>query len=149
MKLTPLVLAIRAISAEFARRIYLPVVYIGSAVLLILVVLEAWLVTISTWWWLLLVPIVFVALLFIILAVIARVAITFLRPQQTKEQTQTVRKFVDALQKTSETIQTPKFIILFRLIKDMISPSKQSYVHEISGTASSLRTELSKVLKAF
>ena len=149
MKITPLFLAVRAVSAEFARRIYVPVVYGVGISLLVLIALAVWLVTMSGWWWLLLAPLILLTLIFITAAILVRFALAFLRPQQTSAQKSTVRGFVDSLQKTAETIQTPKFVILFRLVKDLLVPGKGSYIDELSGTASSLRSGLKEVINLF
>lgn len=149
MKLSPLLLAVRAVSAEFARRIYVPVVYGVGGALLALIAVSIWLVTISGWWWFLLAPLIVVMLLFIVAAVLSRMAISLLRPAQTATQKTAVRTFVSSLQKTSETIQTPKFIILFRLVKDIFLPGKESFIDELSGTASSLRSGFKEVINLF
>ena len=149
MKISPLFLAVRAVSAEFARRIYVPVVYGVGIALFVLIALSIWLVTISGWWWLLLAPVIFLTVIFIAAAALTRFALAALRPAQTSAQKAKVRSFVDALQKTSETIQTPKFVILFRLVKDMFVPSKETYINELSGTASSLRNGFKEVITLF
>ncbi len=149
MKITPLFLAVRAVSAEFARRIYVPVVYGVGISLFVLIALAIWLVTMSGWWWFLLAPLIFVALIFITAAILVQFALAFLRPQQTSEQKSTVRRFVDSLQKTSEAISTPKFVILFRLVKDLLIPGKGSYIDELSGTASSLQRGFKEVINLF
>ena len=149
MKITPLFLAVRAVSAEFARRIYVPVVYGVGISLFVLIALAIWFVTMSGWWWFLLAPLIFAALIFITAAILVQFALAFLRPQQTSEQKSTVRRFVDSLQKTSEAISTPKFVILFRLVKDLLIPGKSSYIDELSGTASSLQRGFKDVINLF
>jgi len=149
MKINPLFLAVRAVSAEFARRIYVPVVYGGGIALFVLLSLSIWLVTMSGWWWLLLAPVILIGLVFLTAAILVQLAIAKLRPGQTAQQKKTVRGFVDSLQKTSEAISTPKFIILFRLVKDLLMPGKGSYIDELSGTASSLRSGFKDVINLF
>lgn len=149
MNIPPLFLAVRAVGAEFARRIYVPVLYGGIITSIALIALCSWLVTISAWWWIALTLVIFATLIFITLAVIAQFALRILRPLQSQEQKRAVRSFVDALQQTSEAVQTPKFVILFRLIKDILAPGKTTYINELSSTASSLRSGFKEVIALF
>lgn len=149
MNVPPLFTAIRAISIEFAQRIYVPVVCIAASVLVVVTGLLIWFVTMSGWWWLLLAPVIMISIVFIFVAVISGVILKYLNPAQTKEQRRLVKDFVDTIQKTSEAVQLPKFVILFRLIKDVISPGKSSYVRELSSNASSLKTGLGQIVASF
>ena len=138
MNFNSLILAVRTISTEFARRIYLPVVVIIEAILIVLIGALIWLVTISGWWWLLLAPTLLIAIVFTVAATLIGLLINFLKPAQTKAQRKEVRAFVDSLQHTTETVQTPKFIILFRLAKDALAPSERSFIRELSYQSRSL-----------
>lgn len=149
MKATPFVLAIRAISAEFAQRVYVPVVIIGAVIIVIAIALLTWAVTVSAWWWLLFVPVIFFSLLFALGAVVAWFALRLLRPKQNSAQRSNVRSFVDSIQQASETIATPKVVILFRLVKDMVFPSEKSYVRELSANATSLKSGLQTIVASF
>jgi hypothetical protein len=145
----PILLAIRAVSAEFARRMYVPLVWSSAILLALLLGVLIWLVTISGWWWMALVPVILAALLFALLATLTGIVLTLLRPQQNKAQRLRVTSFVDALQASSETIATPKFIIFFRLLKDIVRPTKQSYVRELSDNATTLRTGFQDIIASF
>lgn len=149
MRLSPLFLAIRAISAEFAQRIFTPTIYVVGGALLVSIGISIWLVTISAWWWFLLAPLIFLGVLFIFAVTIAGFIIRLLQPRQTKTQRREVRSFVDALQSTSEAIQTPKFILLFRLIKDILFPTEKGLVQELSGNASTLKNGLKTLVASF
>jgi hypothetical protein len=149
MKRSPPFLAIRAIATEFAARIYRPVVWIASISLVVVLGVLIWLTTLSGWWWVALVPVIFAALLFAILATIAGVLISLLKPQQNKEQRTKVKAFVDAIQGSSEALSTPKFIVLFRLVKDTITPSEKGFVRELSSNASTLRTGFQEIIASF
>lgn len=149
MKYTSLLLTIRAVSAEFARRIYAPIVWTAALVLVVLLSILIWLVTVSGWWWIALVPATFLSLLFTILAVIIGTLLTYLRPSQTSEQRQKVKSFVDTLQTSSEVIATPRFIILFRLLKDVVRPTNKGFINEVSTNTSALHTRLKAVIQSF
>lgn len=150
MNQAPLTLAIRAICADFALRLYVQVVVITSVILFILVVACSYLVTvISAWWWLLFAPLILFIVIFIVAAIISRVVIGILKPNQSREQKKLVRQFVDTLQGTSEMVQTPKFILFFRLVKDIIRPNKQNLVSEFTLKAGSLKTILQEIVASF
>lgn len=149
MKQIPIFLAVRAIGTEFAQRVYIPVVSIIGGCSLLLIALLVWFVTMSVWWWLLLAPVILLVVIFIAVAVIVGLLLKALRPDQTKSQHQQVKKFVDSLQASSEAIQTPKFIILFRLVKDVVWPSERGYVRELAANASSLKSGLQDIIASF
>lgn len=149
MKLSPLVLAIRAVAAEFAQRIFLPVVLITGGVIIVLLGVTIWLTTLSGWWWFLLAPLIVVTVLTIFATVISWTALRVLTPPQTKDQQKQIRAFVDDLQETSEAIQTPMFILLFRVVKDVLFPGKESYIGKLSSTALSLKSSLQAIITSF
>ena len=149
MKLSLLVLAVRAVSAEFAQRIFLPVVLITGGVIVVLLGVTIWLTTLSGWWWFLLAPLIIVTILSIFATVIGWIALRILTPEQTKDQKKQVRSFVDDLQETSEAVQTPMFILLFRVLKDVLFPSKESYIRKLSSTALSLKSSLQAIITSF
>lgn len=149
MRVSPYIRAIRAVAAGFALRILKPVAIIGIGVLITLIGLSIWLVTINDWWWILLAFLLFITAFFSIALVIAALLLRALNPPQTKAQRTQVQRFVDTLQKTAETVQTPKFILLFRLIVDVISPSKKGIVSELSHDASSLQKDFKEIIASF
>lgn len=149
MNISPLFLAIRAVSAEFANRIYLPIVGIVGGVLLIALIAGAVLINFSDLWWLLLVPAMFLFIIFAIAATIGGIFLRMLRPRQTKDQKKNVASFVDSLQWASEAVATPKFILLLRLVKDLVFPSKTSLVNEVSTNTSSLTAGFARIIRSF
>lgn len=149
MNLSPLILAVRAIATEFANRIYLPVVVIAGSILFVLLILFIWLVTLSGWWWFGLVPVIFVSIIFTILATITGFLIYLLKPSQSKTQKRKVKSFVDGIQKSAEAVQTPKFLLLIRLIKDVVMPGSRSYVRELASTATDMKADLQDIIDSF
>ena len=149
MNRSPVVLAVRAISAEFAKRIYMPVLLILAVSALVLIGLLIWFVSMSAWWWLALAPVLVVSFVLTIAAVLVGFLLSLLNPRQTKAQQTKVKSFVDAIQNSSDAIQTPKFIILFRLVKDTISPGERGFVKELSSNATTLRTGFQEIVASF
>lgn len=149
MQNSPFVLAIRAVSAEFAQRIFLPIVGIVGGALVVLIALSIWLVTLSGWWWFILAPLILICLFATFATVIAGLVIRILNPPQTKQQRTHVRSFVDSLQFASDTVQTPKFILFFRLVMNMLQPSKKGIVNELSHNAASLQRDFRAIIALF
>lgn len=147
--MSPLFLAVRAISSEFARRIFVPLVWIIGGMLLLLLILAIWLTTVEVWWWLLVVPLIIISVVYILIACIVAFAIKFLRPAQTKSQRRSVSAFVDKLQDASETIQTPKVVLLFRLAKDTIFPSEKGFISTLTSHAKSLKPDFQLIVASF
>ena len=147
--MNPLFLAIRAISSEFARRIYLPLVWVAGSVLALVVIIASWLVTMSAWWLILLIPAILISVVFIIVAVIAGLAIRMLSPRQNKDQRKAISMFVDKLLQVAEVLSTPKFILLFRLVKDTLFPSGDGFIGEVTSHAKTLKPDFQDIIASF
>jgi len=142
-------LAIRAIASEFANRIYKPFGLIVAIVSLILIVIMIWLITMSAWWLLLAIPVFMLIIVAILLLTIAGVVIRLVSPKPTKIQKKQVSDFVDKLQRLSEVTATPKIFLLFRSIKDAVSPSKTGYVQSVITDSTSLQKDFKEILASF
>lgn len=144
-----LFLAVRAIGAEFANRVYYPVLALGLAATLILVALVAWLVTMSAWWWLLAIPIVILISVAMGIAVIVRLIIRYVTPTQTKSQKRAVKEFVGKLQHVSETVRTPKAVLLLRLVRDIVAPRRDGFIGTLATDTFSLKSDFESIQKSF
>jgi c-di-AMP phosphodiesterase-like protein len=142
-------LAVRAIATEFTHRIYTPVLITAIVVALIAVVLLVWLVSISAWWWLLAIPMFFIILVAGALLVLAKVVIKMVSPEMTVYQRTSVETFVDHLQELAEITQTPKAILLYRLVKDAVSPKKTAYIESVIANASGVKAEYTAIANSF
>lgn len=144
-----LFLAVRAIGAEFANRVYYPVLALGLAATLILVALVAWLVTMSAWWWLLAIPVVILISVAMGIAVIVRLIIRYVTPAQTKSQKRAVKEFVGKLQHVSETVRTPKAVLLLRLVRDIVAPRRDGFIGTLATDTFSLKSDFESIQKSF
>lgn len=147
--MNPLFLAIRAISSEFARRLFLPLVWIIGSTAVALIIVVGWLTTLSGWWWILLVPVIICLIVFIIASTTVGVAIHILQPTQTKQQRKSVSSLVDKLQHVAETLQMPKILIIARLAKDTIFPSKDGFIGEITSHATTLKPDFQAIVASY
>lgn len=145
----PTILAIRAIGAEFANRIYFVVASIATAVLVISLGLTSWLATFSNWWWLLFALLIIVGSVVIGVLVIVKLVIRSVTPAQVPRQRTLVKAFVDKLQRLSETAQTPKHILLFQIVRDIAAPRDNGFVATLSHDTSSLRHDFVTLSKTF
>jgi hypothetical protein len=142
---------VRAIGAEFVRRMFKPFVLIGATTGLILLAIGAWLTTVNVWWWLLEAPIMFAVLLFVAFTLLARSILQRIESPLTRSQRRSVGNFVDKLERSKETIGTPYPLIIFYIIRDMIHPRPNAFIKTIAEDSQTLgpdfvvlRKELSK-----
>jgi len=147
--MTPLVLAIRAIATEFAQRVYTIVLIVAAAIIIVLIAVSIWLVSMSAWWWVLVIVFIAWILLGAILLTIAGVIITMTRPLQTKDQKKLVKTFVDKLQSVSEVLQTPRFMLLFRLVKTSLNPQRYNIIKNLTEHTVGLQRDLDEIIRSF
>jgi len=149
MNLKPALLAIRSIAAEFAGRLYFPVVIIFLIIAVILLALSIWLITINPWWTIALV-LLFVAIFVITtLLIVGYVIIKRVAPTQSKPQKQQTKELVDKLLRVAEVTGTPKFILLFNVIKDVVAPSEKGYIASISSDTVTLKRDFITLKDSF
>jgi len=144
-----LFMAVRAIGAEFAHRIYFPIVIVIGILTIILLGVSIWLVTVNAWWWILLGLLIFTTLIAATLSIIVRLIILFIAPRQTRVQKQLVKAYVDKLQNLSETVQTPKVILLARIIKDILLPKKDGFIETVSAHTTTLKSDFQAIRASF
>lgn len=147
--MTPSFTALRSIASEFAFRVYAPVVIVMAIVAIIVTILMIWLITMSLWWLLLAVPAFLVIMLGGAVLFIGYVILKVIKPVQTKTQAKMVKAFVDKIQHLSEITQTPKVILLFRVIRDAVVVKKSSYIQSVIDDTASLKKDYQEIIAAF
>lgn len=147
--MNPTFQALRAIGAEFARRIYVPVAVTIVVIGALALTLSFWLTTIDAWWWILFVLVALLACFWAAVLTLVWLIIRFISPVRTKGQRRQVKAFVDKLQGLSEVVQTPKFILLFRVIRDVISPSEEGYVRSVAQHTRELKQDFQDISRSF
>jgi len=144
-----LIKTVRAIGAEFARRLYFPVFIAGLIAAALLIGIGIALIQVNAWWWILLGLIIFAVLVFLILAVVVRILIGAVKPLQTHDQEVMVRQFVDRFEDVAETVQTPKAVLLFQIVWDILRPTDHGLVKRMSDHATSSKREFQEIQKSF
>jgi hypothetical protein len=149
MNLKPSFQAVRSIGVTFASRLYKPVVIVYCIVAAILLGLSIWLATIDPLWLILLVFVVFI--LFIVggllvagLFIIKRVA-----PVQTKAQKLQSKQLADKLMRLAEVTGTPKIVLLFNVVKDVVAPSDKGYIISLSNDTTSIKRDFIALRNSF
>lgn len=145
----PTVLAIRAIGAEFANRIYVIVAGIAIVALVSSLGLAIWLTTLSDWWWLLVMALIIVSSVAIGVLVVVKLVIRSVTPAQNTHQRTLVKAFVDKLQRLSDTVQTPKHILLFQVVRDIAAPRDNGFIATLSSETTSLRHDFIALSQTF
>ena len=143
------VLVVRAIASEFAQRIYVPIAFVSGIFSVVLIGVSVWLTTLSAWWWILAVLVLIGVFIALAVLLIVRVIIATVRPSQNRTQQTAIKKFVDKLQNLSEITQTPKVVLLFRVVRDAVSSRKGGFVETAIGHTLSLRKDYSDLLELF
>lgn len=140
---------IRAIGSEFAGRKLKLILLIFGILALIALIGAIWLTTLSAWWWLLAVPVIIVVVLGILAGLVASLLVTMLRPSLTKPQKAGVKKFVDKLERVAETIQTPMFILVFRVVRDSVRPGGTTFIQSTAEDSTTLHKDFLELQRDF
>ena len=149
MNITPSFLAIRSIGAEFAHRLFMPVVFVVATAAVVLLAISIWLVTINEWWLVLLVLIFGLILFATAVLVVALAIIKKLTPLQSKTQKGQTKSFVDKLLRVAEVTSTPKFILFFQVMKDVVRPSHEGFISSVSNDTTSLKRDFIALKDSF
>lgn len=148
----PTIAVVRAIGAEFTRRALKPMLITGLIVGIVLLAVGGWLITKSAWWWIFEVICICAMLIFLTLAVSAQFIVSKFAPQQSREQKQAVGLFVDKLERVAENLQTPQFVILFRVVRDIVRPpsgDNESFIVSVSRESKSLKPDFEQLRRQF
>lgn len=131
VKVKPTLLAVRAIGVVFGKRLWWSTMLLAAGVAILLIALCVWLISLSGWWWILAVLVGMAISIAAVMLAVFRILLGSIDPSKTKEQKEAVRAFVDKLGFVQELTQTPKFIILFRVIRSVAAPSSEKYLEHI------------------
>lgn len=146
------ILAIRAITSLYVKRLLLPILVIGFGVYAAVIGIIWWIAAMSSgWWWLLaILPTVFVVIGLIIWG-IAQLIVMRVAPPMNKRQTSATKKFIKRIDSVAEHIGTPKFVIIYRVIKDIIvrPTSSKTYIGEIANEPGEMRREFDELRAMF
>jgi hypothetical protein len=140
---------IRAIGVEFVSRKLKSLLLVVGVGLTIVLLLAIWLTTVNIWWWLLLVPVIVVVCAAVTIYVALRLIITVLSPILTKPQRTAVSDFVDKLERVTDNLQTPMFIIIFRVLRDVVLKRRQTYMLDVVNDSTTLHSDFIRLQRNF
>lgn len=140
---------VRAIGSEFVgrkmRSIALPV-GIGAGIAL---AIALWLTTLNVWWWLLAGVVLAAVLLLVMVYLTATYIANIFRPALTTTQRNGVRSFVDKLERVTEVVGTPMFVIILLTTRDIIWHRQPRYIQTMITDSTSLHKDLQQLQKLF
>lgn len=141
-------LAVRAIGAVYGKQLWLIVTIAAGIIGLALIGLSAWLISLNAWWWLFAILIGMALSIAFVMLFVFRAVLNSITPKQDNEQKKAVKDFTEKLQLVKELTETPKVVILFRLIRSVAAPSKEKYLEDIFETRK-LKADFERVVQLF
>lgn len=142
-------LAIRSIGAEFANRVFYPVLVTAIIITVASISLISWLATTNQWWLLLSIPTIIAACVGISVLTIAKFIIRTVTPIQSVVQKKATKTFVDKLQRLADVTQTPKYILLFQIVRDIAAPRENGFIGTLAGDTTSLKGDYVQLIRLF
>ena len=144
--------AVRAVTSEYAKQLLRPILFIGVGVYALAMAIVIWIAYAASPWWLLL-AFLPTTLFCVGLAIWIGVRVTAgrLAPEMNKQQKNATKKVVKSLGSVAEQLGTPRFILIFRIIKDVVFPpsSKQTLIGELATTPGQLHRSFEELRKMF
>lgn len=150
--MNPTVLAVRAITTTYAQTILKPLLFIGIGVYAAVLLLIGWIAyAASPWWWLLAIVPTMIFVVALLLWLIAFFISKRMAPSMTREQRRIAKRFVGHTGKAAEHLGTPRFILVFRILRDLVFPSSttQSFLGEVSSLPGDLRRDFEQLHRSF
>jgi hypothetical protein len=111
--------------------------------------LGLWLTSLSKWWWILVVLLIIVVSIALGVLIVIKLVIRSVQPHQTRTQKTQTKQFVDKLERLSEAAQTPKFFLLFRIVRDIAAPRESGFIASISSDTTSLKHDFVDLVRIF
>lgn len=144
--------AVRAVTSQYAKDLLRPILLIGVAAYAVIMAIVIWITVAVNGWWILLgfIPTV---LFCVGLAVWAGVWFAARRfsPDMNKQQKHATKEVVDKVNKVAEQLGTPKFFLIFRIVKDVLFPSKsrRTLIGDLAETPGELHRSFEALRKLF
>jgi len=137
------------VSAEFAWRLLKPMLVFGAVLAALLLFIGGWLTAQHALWWILEFVFITSTIFFAVLAVITISILNRFKPEQTPTQKKAVADFADKLQRVADTIGISRFVLLFRIVREVVRPPEQSFIKQIAHDSTTLHTDFIKLQKQF
>lgn len=147
------ILAIRAITSVYAQQLLMPILWIGLGIYAFVMAIIIWIAYVASPWWLLLalMPTALIIVGVLLWAIVWGLS-KRLSPPLDKKKRQATKKFVSHIGRVAEQIGTPKFVLVFRVIRDVLSAptnSSQTFIGEIASTPGEMHRDFEKLRELF
>lgn len=146
------ILAVRALSAQFALNLLWPVFWIGCGVYIVVFGISWWLASaINGWWWLLAAVATFWAGLALVLWLVAFMLVRAVRPQLSARQKRLTNSLLARIADIPEQASTPKFLLLWRVVRDLYrkTPFSETYIGGLVQQPGALKREFEELKGGF
>ena len=146
------ILAIRAVTSVYALQLIYPLLWIGIGVYAIVMIIIGWIASMaSAWWWLLAIVPTFAITVGIAVWIIVYLLAKRLAPRMNRKQTAATKKFVKHIGRIAEHLGTPKFVLIFRVVKDVIArpASGRTFIGEITQEPGEMRRDFDELRSLF
>ncbi len=146
------VLAVRAITSQYAKRFLWPLLAAVVVAYIVILALIGWISAVTTgWWWLLAIVPTFILLVAVTIWLIIWVILSRLTPTMNQRQKKAVATFIRRIDKVAEHIGTPRFVILYRILRDVITrpTSSRTFIGEIAQEPGEMRREFDDIRSMF
>lgn len=148
--MTPKVLASQAILSTYARKVLRPVEVWASVVFGLALFGTAYLImAFSGWWWLLMFVVILYGILASMLWLILRRALDHITPEQTPEQKNAVKSFINKSEKVATAMGISHFSLLLRIVQDVFRKKQGNVITEFTKDSADLAASFKDVLKSF
>lgn len=141
--------AIRAIGSELAWRLVRQYIVLGLLLAAILLALGGWLTTKDALWWILEGIFIAYTALFLLLVLVVRFLLRLFSPSLTARQKTAIQQYVDKLQRVADTLGISRFVLLFRIVRDIVRPTEQPFIKQIANDSTTLHSDFIKLQKLF
>lgn len=146
------ILAVRAITSLYALQLIYSILWIVLGVYMAIMVIIGWIATsVSAWWWLLAVVPTFFILVGMVIWIIVYLLAKRLAPPMNKQRKAATKKFIGHIGRIAEHLGTPKFVIIFRVLKDVVMrpTSGQTFIGEISQEPGEIHRDFEALRRLF
>lgn len=140
---------VRAVGAELAWRMIRPMLIIGITIAVLLLTLGGWLTTQDALWWILQFIFITSITFFVLLSVVVVTILRYFTPLQNDGQKKAVGNFVDKLQRVADTLGISNFVLLFRIVRDVVRPQEKTFIEQVTEDSTTLHTDFIRLQKLF
>jgi hypothetical protein len=149
--MSPYILALRAITATVFQRVYRPVIWVVSALLVVIFVIVALLAALYTPWWLVaLLIIIPLGLVFTLIATVLWIASKKLLPRSIdRTERKQITEFSDKIMRVVEVRATPFPVMAAFIAKDIVRGKKSNYIEGIIDDSKTLKSDFTAIKALF